>query len=118
MFIKAELSNPDLSIKKKGVFKMAEQSFEKALEELENIVLKLEEGGLKLNESLVLFEKGVKLARFLREELDKAERKIEILLKDEKGGIKAERFETPPEKDGSSDKENDSGPDGNNTLPF
>lgn len=72
---------------------MAELSFEKALEELEGIVGKLEEGGLSLNASLTLFEKGVKLSRFLREELEKAEKKTEILLKDEKGEVKAEPFE-------------------------
>jgi len=72
---------------------MAEQSFEKALAELEEIVSKLEKGGLSLNESLSLFEKGVKLARFLRGELDKAEKKTEILLKDDQGEIKAEPFE-------------------------
>ena len=97
---------------------MAEQSFEKALEELENIVLKLEEGDLKLNESLAVFEKGVKLSRFLREELDKAERKIEIFLKDEKGEIKTEVFKTPAEKEKLSDKEENSGSDDNNQLPF
>jgi len=97
---------------------MAEQSFEKALEELENIVLKLEEGDLKLNESLAVFEKGVKLSRFLREELDKAERKIEIFLKDEKGEIRTETFKTPTGKDKLSDKEENSGSDDNNQLPF
>lgn len=68
-------------------------SFEKALADLEQVVAKLEKGGIPLTESLALFEKGVKLARFLRGELDKAERKVEILLKDEKGGILAEEFE-------------------------
>jgi exodeoxyribonuclease VII small subunit len=53
--------------------------FEKALADLEQTVDKLEKGGLNLNESLGLFEKGVKLARFLREELDKAEKKIAAL---------------------------------------
>ncbi len=72
---------------------MAELSFEKALAELENIVSKLEEGGLSLNESLSLFEKGVKRAKFLREELGKAEKKTEILLKEESGEVKAEPFE-------------------------
>jgi len=67
-------------------------SFEKALISLEQIVEKLEKGGLSLSESLSLFEKGVKLARFLREELSKAEKKVEILLKDEKGEIRAEPF--------------------------
>ncbi len=69
------------------------QTFEKALAELEQTVAKLEKGGIPLNESLALFEKGVKLARFLRGELDKAERRVEILLKDEKGGFKTEEFE-------------------------
>lgn len=90
---------------------MSEQGFEKALAELEDIVDKLEKGGLALDESLALFEKGVKLARFLRGELGKAEKKIEILLKDERGEVKEEPFEitkdeTPPESDDD------------NSLPF
>jgi len=67
-------------------------SFEKALTELEQIVDKLEKGGLSLNDSLAFFEKGVKLARFLRDELDRAEKKVEILLKDDKGGLKRAPF--------------------------
>lgn len=98
---------------------MKELSFEKALEELEQIVEKLEKGGLSLNESLSLFEQGVKLARFLREELEKAEKKVEILLKDEKGEVKKEPFrlegeteEMPPGDDKTSDTE------GSENLPF
>jgi exodeoxyribonuclease VII small subunit len=72
--------------------KEKELDFEKALADLEKTVEKLETGGLGLNESLALFEKGVKLARFLRAELDKAEKKVEILLKDETGGVRAEPF--------------------------
>ena len=67
-------------------------NFEKALADLEGTVEKLEKGGISLNESLALFEKGVKLARFLREELEKAEKKVEILLKDEKGNLEAKPF--------------------------
>jgi len=73
---------------------MTNLTFEKALAELEQIVAKLEKGGISLNESLALFEKGVKMSRFLRAELDKAERKVEILLKDDKGNLKAEDFDT------------------------
>jgi exodeoxyribonuclease VII small subunit len=76
-------------------------TFEKALAELEQIVAKLEKEGTSLNDSLALFEKGVKLARFLRSELDKAERKVEILLKDEKGGMRAEDFEAGEAEDGA-----------------
>lgn len=78
---------------------MTSLSFEKALADLEGIVEKLEKGGLSLNESLALFEKGVKLAKFLREELGKAEKKVEILLKDEKGEIKKELFDLEKEED-------------------
>ncbi len=97
---------------------MTEKSFEKALADLEKIVKKMEEGGLSLNESLTLFENGVKLARFLRGELDKAEKKIEILLKDEKGDIKEEPFTLSEEEVESS--EGDENPDSgeNQDLPF
>jgi exodeoxyribonuclease VII small subunit len=86
----------------------ANLTFEKALADLEQIVAKLEKGGISLNESLALFEKGVKMSRFLRAELDKAERKVEILLKDEKGQLKAEEFEA--ETDGEED--DDAGDEG------
>jgi len=79
-------------------------SFEKALADLEQAVAKLEKGGIPLAESLALFEKGVKLARFLRGELDKAERKVEILLKDGKGGVKSEDFELEDEEGGEKKK--------------
>ena len=81
---------------------MTNLTFEKALADLEQIVAKLEKGGISLNESLALFEKGVKMARFLRGELDKAERKVEILLKDEKGGLKAEDFDAADADEGGT----------------
>ena len=84
---------------------MTDISFEKALKDLENIVGQLEKGGLSLNESLSLFEKGVKLARFLRKELEKAEKKITILLKDEKGQLREEDFELAEEQNFSSHEE-------------
>ncbi|NIM58539.1 MAG: exodeoxyribonuclease VII small subunit [Candidatus Aminicenantes bacterium] len=107
---------------------MATLSFEKALEDLEKIVEKLEKAGLSLSESLTLFEKGVKLARFLRDELEKAEKKVEILLKDEKGEVKAKPFELgkeeAPSKENKQEEEeeeeeeesSDSGKD--EDLPF
>ncbi len=99
---------------------MSEKSFEKSLAELEKIVEKMEEGGLSLNESLSLFEKGVKLARFLREELDKAEKKIAILLKDEKGGTKEEPFSLSDEDEEAEASESEENPSsgGNEELPF
>lgn len=82
-------------------------TFEKALADLEEIVGKLEKGGISLNESLALFEKGVKMSRFLRAELDKAERKVEILLKDEKGKLKAEEFEAETDEGEAEDAGDD-----------
>jgi exodeoxyribonuclease VII small subunit len=61
------------------------QTFETSLKELEKIVRRLENGDLPLEESLKLFEDGVKLARECQERLNQAERRIEILLKDENG---------------------------------
>ncbi len=71
------------------------QTFETSLKDLERIVSKLEDGDLSLEESLKLFEDGVKLSRECQERLNQAERRIEVLLKDETGNptleiIKAE----------------------------
>jgi len=70
-----------------------EKSFETSLVELEEIVIKLEEGDLPLEESLELFEKGISLSRSCRERLTNAERRIEILMKDPDGGFIAEELE-------------------------
>jgi exodeoxyribonuclease VII small subunit len=66
---------------------MAEKNktFETSLMELEKIVRELEQGDLSLEDSLKLFEGGVKLSRECQERLNQAERRIEILLKDESG---------------------------------
>ena len=66
-------------------------SFEQSLEELESLVEKLEKGQLTLDESLGLFERGMKLARICNQKLSKAERKIEILI-EENGNLKTETF--------------------------
>ena len=69
-----------------------EKTFETSLAELEQIVGKLESGDLPLEESLELFEKGIKLSRECRTRLTNAERRIEILMKDADGGIGVEEF--------------------------
>jgi len=78
---------------------MAEKKFEASLERLEEIVKKLETGDLPLEQSLKLFEEGVKLARACNKRLEEAERKVEILLKDRAGNLTAEPFEEEEEKD-------------------
>jgi exodeoxyribonuclease VII small subunit len=62
-----------------------QKTFESSIGELEKIVRQLEDGDLSLEESLKLFENGVKLSRECQEQLNQAERRIEVLLKDEKG---------------------------------
>lgn len=64
---------------------MKNQTFEASLSNLEKIVRRLEEGDLPLEESLKLFEDGVRLARECQERLNQAERRIEVLLKDADG---------------------------------
>jgi exodeoxyribonuclease VII small subunit len=62
---------------------MAKEKFEEALERLEDIVRKMEAGDMTLEESLKAFEEGIKLARLCSRRLDEAERRVEILLKQE-----------------------------------
>ena len=69
------------------------QTFEASLQKLEQIVGQLEEGDLSLEDSLKLFEDGVKLSRACQERLDHAERRIEILLKDDEGNSTLEPLE-------------------------
>ncbi len=73
-----------------------------SLQELEKIVGRLEDGDLALEESLKLFEDGVRLSRECQERLNQAERRIEVLLKDETGNpaleiVRAEDLREPRE---------------------
>jgi len=72
---------------------MAEKKFETALARLEEIVSQLEQGDLPLEQSLKLFEEGVKLARLCTVRLEEAERKVEQLLKDKAGKLMKAPFE-------------------------
>lgn len=73
---------------------MAEKSFEKSIAELEEIVSQLENGSVTLDESLELFEKGIKLSKSCQKMLDQAEKKVSILMTNEDGEIVKEDFET------------------------
>ena len=77
---------------------MKNKSFEEALRELEGIANRLEEGDLPLEEALQFFEEGVKLSRYCHTKLDEAQKRVEILLKDERGNMTAQPFE--PVEDG------------------
>ena len=61
------------------------KSFEASLEALEGIVHQLEGGDLPLEKSLELFEDGIRLSRQCQERLNQAERRIEVLLRDNQG---------------------------------
>ena len=71
-------------------------SFEESLKKLETIVEKLEKGDLALEESLQLFEEGVSLSAACKQELDAAEGKVQMLVKQRDNSLKAEPF--PAEK--------------------
>lgn len=64
---------------------LADEPFEKQLERLENIVRQLEKGETSLEDSLKIFEEGVRLARLCSARLDEIQGKIEVLLDQEHG---------------------------------
>lgn len=72
-------------------------SFEQSLNELEEIVKQLEDGDLELEESLKLFETGVRLSRECRERLTTAERRIEVLMKESDGSLSLHAIEPDEE---------------------
>jgi exodeoxyribonuclease VII small subunit len=69
------------------------KNFEAGLAALEKIVRQLERGDLPLEESLKLFEEGVRLSRECQERLSQAERRIEVLLSDTDGRPTLSAFE-------------------------
>ena len=82
-----------------------EIKFENALEKLEEIVRKLEGGEMPLDDSLKMFEEGVRLARFCGGKLDAAERRIEILMKNEDGTLGTAPFaDTGEDEDGPEER--------------
>jgi len=67
-------------------------NFEESLGRLEGIVKNLEEGEISLEESLPLFEEGIKLLTKLKDYLAGAETKIEKLIKDSEGKFKINEY--------------------------
>ena len=62
---------------------MAKEKFEDTLRKLEDLLRKMEGGDLSLEDSLKAFEEGIRLSRLCSERLDEAERRVEMLLKEE-----------------------------------
>ena len=67
-------------------------TFEDSLKQLEGIVGQLERGDLPLEDSIKIFEEGMRLSSVCKQELESAESKVEILLKQRDGSLKAEPF--------------------------
>jgi exodeoxyribonuclease VII small subunit len=70
-----------------------EKSFEEAMSDLEQIVSRLETGDISLEESISNFQKGIELSRYCASKLDAAEKKISILLQDDKGNLTEKDFD-------------------------
>jgi len=62
-----------------------EPGFEETLERLEAVVERLGEGELQLEESLEVFEDGIRLSRECAKQLDAVEKRIEVLTRDRAG---------------------------------
>jgi exodeoxyribonuclease VII small subunit len=86
----SELLEGDSAPEKKIEFK----DFEEALGRLEAIVGRLEEGELALEEAVSLFEEGMQISSYCSERLDEAERKVELLVKNSRGEVSEEPFDT------------------------
>src|SRR5262249_57101702 len=81
---------------------MSDIKFEEALGRLEQIVDQLEAGELPLETSLKVFEEGVALARRCAKYLEEAEKRIELLTKDEAGLLKTQPFEWDKDAQGGA----------------
>jgi len=78
---------------------MSDLTFETCLSRLEQIVAALESGNLPLEESLKVFEEGVALARHCGRYLEDAERRIEMLAKDDSGALTTRPFAAPADEE-------------------
>ena len=62
-------------------------TYERAVSELEKLINKLEAGNLTLDESIAAFQDGIRLAAYCRKKLDEVEKRISILLEKQDGSI-------------------------------
>ncbi|MCP5327842.1 MAG: exodeoxyribonuclease VII small subunit [Steroidobacteraceae bacterium] len=89
--------------------KSRQPDFEKSLQELEQLVERLEAGDLPLEESLRTFERGVALTRDCQLALQSAQARVEILLqrdgRTETGTFDADRAESEPEAEDADDED-------------
>ena len=84
---------------------MAGVKFEQAMARLEAIVSELEKGDLPLDESLKIFEEGIRLSKNCLKVLEEAERKIEVLVQDKNGKKHLRAFSSGGDERPDSDSE-------------
>ncbi len=73
---------------------MPKTTFEQSMKKLEQIVQELESGDLPLEDAMKKFEEGIKLSNQCSEKLDETEKKITLLLQDQKGDVLEKPFES------------------------
>lgn len=69
-----------------------ESTFEAGMVELEEIISTLNAGDMDLDQSLTAFEQGVRLVKNLNRKLDEAEKRLEVLMKNQQGGFTTVEF--------------------------
>lgn len=75
---------------------LEKKAYEELIEELDQVVQRLEAGDLPLEESLRAFERGVRLAQAAEQQLDRAEHRVEVLLQEgRRQGLAPLERETP-----------------------
>jgi exodeoxyribonuclease VII small subunit len=77
--------------------------FERRLNDLEAVVERLEQGDLPLEESVRLFEEGMKLSQSCKQELDAAEGRIQVLIEQSGGKMKAQDLEVETDTEGDDE---------------
>jgi exodeoxyribonuclease VII small subunit len=81
--------------------------FEEHLTKLETVVERLERGDLTLEESVRLFEEGMKLSQACKVELEQAEGKIQVLVEGKGGKMQAAEMEAEGEDEAEADEGED-----------
>ena len=77
---------------------MPKQTFEKSVEQLEQIIEELEAGDLSLEKAIKRFEEGIKLSKYCFNKLDETEKKVSILMQEMDGSVTEKPFQNKIEE--------------------
>jgi len=78
---------------------LSKERFEDTFKKLETIVNKLENGDLPLEDSMKLFEEGMRLSKICSQRLTEVQKRVDLLLKGEDGLMKSEPFPFEEDKE-------------------